>query len=141
MVPVASRRVSRAPRYSGIDFESGSFLSTWLSHSVAPLSRGLRLTTRLVTLLLSTLQPLLHPISVLRYRLRVWFVFVYVAITLCGPSFQRASTNDQIGNSTIVDPTTPASPDIGTQVSTSSLVRFCLRGYHTLWPLFPEGFD
>src|SRR5205823_14751034 len=29
----------------------------------------------------------------------------------------------------------------GTQVSASSPVRFRLRGYHTLWPLFPEGFD
>src|SRR5437667_12690732 len=60
MVPVASRRVSRAPRYSGIRFESGPFLPTWLSHSVAPLSRGLRLTAGLVTLLLRTLQPLPH---------------------------------------------------------------------------------
>ena len=61
MVPVASRRVSRAPRYSGIDFESSSFSFTWLSHSMAPLSRGLQLTTGLVTLLLPTLQPLCHP--------------------------------------------------------------------------------
>jgi hypothetical protein len=29
----------------------------------------------------------------------------------------------------------------GTQVSRSSPDRFRLRGYHTLWPLFPEGFD
>ena len=61
MVSVASRKVSRAPRYSGISFESGSFSPTWLSHSMAPLSRGLRLTIRLVTLLLPTLQPLCHP--------------------------------------------------------------------------------
>ena len=61
MVPVDSRRVSRAPRYSGIRFESGSFSPTWLSHSMAPLSRGLRLTTGLVTLLLRTLQPPIHP--------------------------------------------------------------------------------
>src|SRR5580658_8832650 len=57
MVPVASRKVSRAPRYSGIDFEFSSFSPTWLSHSMAPLSRGLRLKTELVTLLLSTLTP------------------------------------------------------------------------------------
>ena len=31
-----------------------------------------------------------------------------MAITLYGPSFQRASANDWIGNSTVVDPTTPA---------------------------------
>jgi hypothetical protein len=61
MVPVDSRKVSRAPRYSGIDFESNSFSPTWLSHSMAPLSRGLRLMTGLVTLLLPTLQPLCHP--------------------------------------------------------------------------------
>jgi hypothetical protein len=61
MVPVDSRRVSRAPRYSGIGFESSSFSFTWLSHSMAPLSRGLQLTTGLVTLLLPTLQPLCHP--------------------------------------------------------------------------------
>src|SRR5277367_7165584 len=62
MVPVASRKVSRAPRYSGIDFEFGPFSLTWLSHSMAPLS-------------------------------------------------QRASVNGQIGNSTIVDPTTPVEPE------------------------------
>src|SRR5579883_2718764 len=72
MVSVASRRVSRAPRYSGISFESGPFSPTWLSHSMAPLSRGLRLTTGLVTLLFETLQPLLHPrvqqVRLLRFR-------------------------------------------------------------------------
>ena len=61
MVPVDSRKVSRAPRYSGIGFESSSFSSKWLSHSMAPLSSGLRLTTGLVTLLLPTLQPPYHP--------------------------------------------------------------------------------
>ena len=61
MVSVASRKVSRAPRYSGIDFESSSFSPTWLSHPMAPLSSGIWLTTRLVTLLLPTLQPLCHP--------------------------------------------------------------------------------
>ena len=57
MVSVASRKVSRAPRYSGIDFESSSFSPTWLSHSMAPLSSGLRFTSGLVTLLLPALQP------------------------------------------------------------------------------------
>ena len=60
MVPVDSSRVSRAPPYSGTCFESGSFSLTWLSHSMAPLSRGLQLTTRLVTLLLQALQPPNH---------------------------------------------------------------------------------
>src|ERR1700730_7846284 len=57
MVSVDSRRVSRAPRYSGTRFESRSFSLTWLSHSMAPLPRGLQLTTGLVTLLLRALQP------------------------------------------------------------------------------------
>ena len=34
-----------------------------------------------------------------------------MAITLYGPSFQRASVNDWIGNSTVVDPTTPVEPE------------------------------
>ena len=38
-------------------------------------------------------------------------IFVYVAITLYGPSFQRASTNHRIGNSTVAGPTTPVSPE------------------------------
>ncbi len=57
MVSVDSRRVSRAPRYSGTRFESSSFSSTWLSHAMAPLSRGLRLTTGLVTLLCGPYNP------------------------------------------------------------------------------------
>ena len=61
MVSVDSHRVSRAPRYSGIRFESDPFSPTWLSHPMAPLSCGLRLTVRLVTLLLRTLQPLPNP--------------------------------------------------------------------------------
>ena len=69
MVPVASRRVSRAPRYSGIGFESGSFSPTWLSHSMAPLSRGLRLTTGLVTLLLLDPTTPVTPEGVSRFRL------------------------------------------------------------------------
>ena len=76
MVSVASRKVSRAPRYSGISFESGSFSPTWLSHSMAPLSRGLRLTTGLVTLLLRALQPPPNP------KVRwVWAVPISLATT------------------------------------------------------------
>src|SRR5579871_7076311 len=57
MVSADSRRVPRAPRYSGTGFESRSFLSTRLSRSMEPLPRGLQLTTGLVTLLLPALQP------------------------------------------------------------------------------------
>ncbi len=52
-----SSRVSRAPPYSGTCFESGSISPTRLSRSLDPLSRGLQLATRLVTLLLQALQP------------------------------------------------------------------------------------
>src|SRR4051812_47217820 len=62
MVSADSRRVSRAPRYSGTGFESGWFSLTRLSRSMAPLSSGVQLTTGLVTLLLPALQPLSHPI-------------------------------------------------------------------------------
>src|ERR1051326_1682825 len=61
MVPVDSRRVSRAPRYSGIRFESSPFSPTRLSRSMAALSSALRLTAGLGTLLLRTLQPLPDP--------------------------------------------------------------------------------
>ena len=61
MVSADSCRVPRAPQYSGIRFESSSFSPTRLSRSMASLSRELRLTTGLVTLLLRTLQPPLHP--------------------------------------------------------------------------------
>src|SRR5215470_16329452 len=61
MVSADSSRVSRAPPYSGTSFESRSFSSTRLSRSMAPLSRGVRLTTGLVTLLLLALQPPSHP--------------------------------------------------------------------------------
>jgi hypothetical protein len=37
-------------------------------------------------------------------------IFVYTAFTLYGPTFQRGSTNRQIGNSTVAGPTTPAAP-------------------------------
>ncbi len=52
-----SSRVSRAPPYSGTDFESGSISPTRLSRSMGRLSNRLQLSTRLVTLLLSALQP------------------------------------------------------------------------------------
>ena len=45
--------------------------------------------------------------AVLRYPLRVRLVFAYVAITLSGRSFQTASANQRIGNSTVAGPTTP----------------------------------
>src|SRR6185437_1052856 len=61
MVSADSSRVSRAPPYSGTGFESRSFSSTRLSRPMAPLSRGVRLTTGLVTLLLPALQPPSHP--------------------------------------------------------------------------------
>jgi hypothetical protein len=54
---VDSRRVSRAPRYSGTRFESSSFSSTRLSRSMGSFSKDLRLTTGLVTLLVRALQP------------------------------------------------------------------------------------
>ena len=76
MVSVDSRRVSRAPRYSGVRFESRSFSPTWLSHSLAPLSRGLRLTTGLVTLLLRILQPPSNP-----KVQRVWAIPISLATT------------------------------------------------------------
>ena len=57
MVLPDSSRVSRAPPYSGIRFESVWFSPTWLSHPLAELSSSLRLTNGLVTLLSRTLQP------------------------------------------------------------------------------------
>ena len=45
--------------------------------------------------------------AILRNRLRVPIAFAYVAITRSGAAFQRASTNDGIGNSTVAGPTTP----------------------------------
>ena len=55
-----SRRVSRAPRYSGVRFESRSLSPTRLSRSMASLSSEVRLMTGLVTLLLRILQPPTH---------------------------------------------------------------------------------
>src|SRR5438552_17237052 len=61
MVAADSRRVSRAPRYSGTGFESRPLSPTRLSRSVASLSREVQLAAGLVTLLLAALQPPLHP--------------------------------------------------------------------------------
>src|SRR6202041_123606 len=57
MGPVDSSRVSRAPPYSGTCFESGSISSTRLSRCFGLVSTQLRLSTRLVTLLLQALHP------------------------------------------------------------------------------------
>src|SRR5262249_36337654 len=65
--------------------------------------------------------------AVLRNRLRVWIVFAYAAITLYGPSFQRASTNDQIGNSTVAGPTTPPSPEGEDGLGCSDFARHYFR--------------
>ena len=54
-------------------------------------------------------------------------IFAYVAITLYGPSFQRASANGQIGNSTVADPTTPASPEGGTGLGCCDFARHYFR--------------
>ena len=54
-------------------------------------------------------------------------VFIYVAITLYGPSFQRASINGQIGNSTVVDPTTPVTPEGETGLGCCDFARHYYR--------------
>src|SRR6185437_9248823 len=104
MVSADSHRVSRAPRYSGIGFESGPFSPTWLSHAMAPLSRGLRLTTGLVTLLLPTLQPLPHP----RVQ-QVWAVPISLATTFGIETAQTCCTlgcgrGCRVGNSRVTNP-------------------------------------
>ena len=53
MVLADSRRIPRVPRYSGTRFESAWLSLTWLSHSLAGLSRPLRLANGLVTLLVA----------------------------------------------------------------------------------------
>ena len=57
MVLPDSRRVSRAPRYLGYRFESVELSLTWLSHSVALLSRRVQLAHGLVTLLTRPYNP------------------------------------------------------------------------------------
>ena len=65
--------------------------------------------------------------AVLRCQLRVQFVFAYVAITLYGLFFRRGSANDWIGNSTVVDPTTPATPEGGTGLGSCDFARHYFR--------------
>ena len=67
--------------------------------------------------------------AVLRYRLRVRISFAYVAITLYGSSFQRASTRERIGNSTIAGPTTPASPEGDAGLGCSDFARHYFRNH------------
>ena len=50
-----------------------------------------------------------------------------MAITLYGSSFQRASTNDRIGNSTVADPTTPVTPEGGTGLGYCDFARHYFR--------------
>ena len=87
MVPADSDRASRAPPYLGTRFESRSLSLTRLSRSMAPLPRGLQLTTGLVTLLLPALQPQLdrNPIGLgccdfarHYFRNRGFFLFLQV---------------------------------------------------------------
>ena len=57
------------------------------------------------------------------------FSFAYVAITLYGRSFQSASTRERIGNSTVADPTTPATPEGGTGLGCSDFARHYFRNH------------
>ena len=82
-----SRRVSRAPRYSGVRFESRSLSPTRLSRSMASLSSEVRLMTGLVTLLLRILQPPHHLIedrisTTLNKVIWVWAVPSSLATTI-----------------------------------------------------------
>jgi hypothetical protein len=77
MVPVASRRVSRAPRYSGTGFE---FLD---------------------------------------FRLRGFHAL--------WPLFPEGSTNQEIGNSTVAGPTTPALPEGRTGLGSCDFARHYFR--------------
>ena len=54
-------------------------------------------------------------------------IFAYVAITLYGPSFQRASTNHRIGNSTVAGPTTPVSAEGDTGLGCCDFARHYSR--------------
>ena len=51
----------------------------------------------------------------------------YGAITLYGRTFQCASTRNRIGNSTVADPTTPASPEGETGLGCSDFARHYFR--------------
>ena len=52
-----------------------------------------------------------------------------MAITRYGTPFQRASTNDWIGNSTVADPTTPVTPEGGTGLGCSDFARHYSRNH------------
>ena len=50
-----------------------------------------------------------------------------MAITLFGASFQRTSTNDWIGNSTVAGPTTPTEPEGSLGLGSSDFARHYFR--------------
>ena len=56
--------------------------------------------------------------------------FAYVAVTLYGSSFQRASTRERIGNSTVAGPTTPASPEGDAGLGCSDFARHYSRNHY-----------
>ena len=53
-----------------------------------------------------------------------------MAITRYGTPFQRASTNDWIGNSTVADPTTPISPEGDIGLGYSEFARHYYRNHY-----------
>ena len=53
--------------------------------------------------------------------------FVYAAFTLYGPTFQRGSTNHQIGDSTVAGPTTPTEPEGPLGLGSSDFARHYFR--------------
>ena len=53
-----------------------------------------------------------------------------MAITRYGTPFQRASTNDWIGNSTVADPTTPNSPEGDLGLGSSEFARHYYRNHY-----------
>src|SRR5260221_12066689 len=93
MVSVDSRRVSRAPRYSGVRFESRSLSPTRLSRSMASLSREVRLMTGLVTLLLRILQPLNHLIH--SRHVRRFLVFRFSFLGFFFRFFEKPETSNE----------------------------------------------
>ena len=148
MVSVDSRRVSRAPRYSGTGFESRSFSFTRLSRSMAPFPNGLQLTTGLVTLLLPALQPPLDrdPLGLgccdfarHYFRNRGFFLFLQVlrwftSLSLLVPNY--VFIGPYYGFTVVGFPirTSPdqcllAAPRSLSQLATSLIACFC-RGIH-----------
>ena len=67
---------------------------------------------------------------VLRMPLRVQTVFAYAAITPYGFPFQGTSANNWIGNSTVADPTTPATPEGETGLGSSDFARHYSRNHY-----------